>query len=165
MRALANTLQQFGRLQTPNDARATFREALGLYDELLRVQANEPGVWNECSSTWLGLVHSLAGQEREEAVAEAERHAGRAEELKRGAGAYNLACAAALAGKKDEAFRLLEAALPATGETRSHIEADPDLDSLKNDPRWRPLLDKHRPITDTRDGRWGPGADAENRAT
>ena len=152
MRALANTLQQLGRLQAPNDAKATFREALGLYDELLRTQTDEPGVHNELSGTWLGLANRVVGHERDLAVTEAEVHAKSAEELKRGAGAYNLACAAAMASRTDEAFRLLELALQVTEEARSHIEADPDLDTLKNDPRWRPLLDKYRPTTDTQGG-------------
>lgn len=145
-RALANALQHFGRLQAPGDSRATFTESLGLYRELLGAQTDEPGLHAECSNVWLGLVHAETGQERINAISEAKLHAKRAEELRRGAGAYNLACASALAGGLDEAFGLLETALQLTEETRAHIDADPDLDSLKGDKRWPLLLDKYRPI-------------------
>ncbi len=146
MRALADALQQLGRLQKTADAGGTFREALRLYDEILTIQTTEPSAHNMCSSAWLGLASAAPGSERTRAITEAEWHARRADELRRGAGAYNLACAVALAGRTDEAFALLESALQlTTEETRAHIEADSDLDSLKKAPRWNQLLDKYRP--------------------
>ncbi|MGQ9591140.1 MAG: TPR end-of-group domain-containing protein [Planctomycetota bacterium] len=57
---------------------------------------------------------------------------------------YNLACAYALSGRKDEALRELEAAVSAGFDDVAHIESDPDLDSLREDPRYRDLVGKLR---------------------
>ena len=50
--------------------------------------------------------------------------------------AYDHACCLALAGRKDEAFEKLRLALVAGFQDRAHLDADPDLASLHDDPRW-----------------------------
>lgn len=57
---------------------------------------------------------------------------------------YNLACAYALSGRKDEALRELDAAVSAGFDDVEHIENDPDLDSLREDPRYRDIVRKLR---------------------
>jgi adenylate cyclase len=59
---------------------------------------------------------------------------------------YNFACIlAAYVGDKDEALRLLEAALSLSGATQLRIaEADPDFDCLRDDPRFRKLIARER---------------------
>ncbi len=61
---------------------------------------------------------------------------------------YNLACAHARLKEKDKAFERLTAVLEEN--RKSKIEGiqhwatgDPDLDSLKDDPRWKALVDKY----------------------
>jgi tetratricopeptide (TPR) repeat protein len=60
---------------------------------------------------------------------------------------YNLACAYALLGKLDEAFASLKRSA-ATGSAehvanlKSHGQTDPDLESLRADPRWAAAFDK-----------------------
>jgi len=49
---------------------------------------------------------------------------------------YNAACAAALAGQKDAAFRHLEAAAAEGFSNDQHLLADTDLAGLHGDPRW-----------------------------
>ncbi len=53
---------------------------------------------------------------------------------------YNLACAYALSGKKEEALRELRAAVEAGFDDVEHIESDPDLESLRGDPRYKDLV-------------------------
>jgi tetratricopeptide (TPR) repeat protein len=55
---------------------------------------------------------------------------------------YNLACAYALSGKKDQALDVLEAAMEAGFDDVKHINEDPDLESLRDDPRYRQLLER-----------------------
>ncbi len=50
---------------------------------------------------------------------------------------YKAACCFALAGKVDEAFRWLDAAVEAGFAHVDHLKADPDLASLHADPRWK----------------------------
>ncbi|HXG60574.1 MAG TPA: hypothetical protein VNO22_04305 [Planctomycetota bacterium] len=54
--------------------------------------------------------------------------------------AYNVACGYALAGKKDEALDWLEIALAAGFRKIDHLRKDPDLDSLRQEKRYRRLL-------------------------
>ena len=54
--------------------------------------------------------------------------------------AYNVACGYALAGKKDEALDWLEIALAAGFRKIDHLRKDPDLDSLRQERRYRRLL-------------------------
>jgi Flp pilus assembly protein TadD len=61
---------------------------------------------------------------------------------------YNLACAYALSGKKDEALRELQAAVRAGFADVEHIEKDPDLESLRDDPRFRKLVEDLRRSSD-----------------
>ncbi len=50
--------------------------------------------------------------------------------------AYDHACCLALAGRKDEALARLQYALAAGFQDLAHLEQDPDLASLLDDPRW-----------------------------
>ena len=52
---------------------------------------------------------------------------------------YNAACCAALAGEPDQAFAYLDKAVPAGAfgmDWMDHVDSDPDLSSLRSDPRW-----------------------------
>lgn len=55
---------------------------------------------------------------------------------------YNAACANALAGKPGEAFAMLEKALEKGYRNAAHAESDPDLATLRTDPRWKPLIER-----------------------
>jgi hypothetical protein len=59
-----------------------------------------------------------------------------------GATAYDAACAFALAGKKEEAFRYLELAIARGYANPEHMKRDSDLEPLRADPRWQPLITK-----------------------
>jgi SagB-type dehydrogenase family enzyme len=53
---------------------------------------------------------------------------------------YNAACAANLAGHPDTAFTYLDAAIRDGLIEKEWLENDPDLESLKSEPRWERLL-------------------------
>jgi predicted esterase/tetratricopeptide (TPR) repeat protein len=53
---------------------------------------------------------------------------------------YNLACARARLGKADQALAALEQAVSLGFADSRHLRADPDLEALRNDNRWEPLL-------------------------
>jgi hypothetical protein len=56
--------------------------------------------------------------------------------------AYWVASTYALAGDKDLAFKWLGKAIRLGNENKPHFERDPNLDSLRDDPRWPELIDK-----------------------
>lgn len=53
---------------------------------------------------------------------------------------YNAACAWALAGNADQAFRYLDQATAAGWENVAHLRQDSDLNALHADRRWQPML-------------------------
>lgn len=60
-------------------------------------------------------------------------------------GAYNLACALALAGKRDDALTALEQAVARGWTDGAHLAADADLASLRDTPRFRALTARLAP--------------------
>ena len=54
--------------------------------------------------------------------------------------AYNVACGYALMGKKEEAIDWLETSIKAGFSKIDHLRKDPDLDSLRNEKRYKKLL-------------------------
>lgn len=58
---------------------------------------------------------------------------------------YALACLHAKSGKKKLALRLLEQSLDKGFRDRAHIEADADLDGLRDDPVFEELMARHFP--------------------
>jgi len=54
--------------------------------------------------------------------------------------AYNVACGYALSGQKEEALDWLEIAVKAGFSKIDHLRKDPDLDSLRNEKRYKRLL-------------------------
>ena len=65
------------------------------------------------------------------------------DKLKKGRSGYNMACAYAQLGKKDEAFKALESNLSSEHKLRwSIVTSDPDLETLRSDVRWQAFAKK-----------------------
>ena len=65
------------------------------------------------------------------------------DKYKKGRSGYNMACAYAQLGKKDEAFKALESHLASEHKLRWNIvTSDPDLELLRSDARWETLAKK-----------------------
>ncbi len=56
---------------------------------------------------------------------------------------YDLACFYSLTGAHDQAFALLEESLKKGLASRTHLDADPDIDPIRKDPRYEALLSKY----------------------
>jgi transcriptional regulator GlxA family with amidase domain len=90
-------------------------------------------------AAWLGLGRALHQAKRyREAVAAHERAAASASE--RAAALFNLACGYALLGEKEKAVDAAEKAVGAGLRARWYYEHDPDLASVRDDPRFKALV-------------------------
>lgn len=124
--------------QDPNDGREWFRLGYGLH---------ETGVFDEAIEAYKKAAELDPGQ-RQFAY-------------------YNWACALAMSGNKDAAINRLKEAVDQGFNRKKTIVNDPDLDSLKNDPRFTQLVKTISPPQGSREfisestefdffvGRWG----------
>ena len=124
-------------LPTMEEAFALFRSrdyaaAAHAYDRIATARPEEMRAWVQ-----LGL--SLHAEGRYEEALTAHLRAARFPEVAVRA-TYNAACAHALLGNRDQAFDLLGRAIEHGFSDLRHIEADADLNSLRDDPRWNDIL-------------------------
>jgi tetratricopeptide (TPR) repeat protein len=92
-------------------------------------------------AAWLGLGRALHQVKRyREAVAAHERAA--ASPSERAAALFNLACGYALLGQKEKAIDSAEKAVGAGLRARWYYEHDPDLASVRDEPRFKTLVSR-----------------------
>jgi tetratricopeptide (TPR) repeat protein len=106
--------------------------AASAYEQLLRTNSQDGQLWYSYNFA----LHSLKRYD------DAIRAATRAAELgyRPAPALYNIACAHALLGHKDEALAALEKALNAGFSQDETLRRDTDIDSLRSDPRFRELV-------------------------
>ncbi|MBM3153434.1 MAG: tetratricopeptide repeat protein, partial [Chloroflexi bacterium] len=76
---------------------------------------------------------------------EAVRHIAIATPLMEDESEYNRACFNAICGNVDQAISLLRVALQSQGVTLEWVQSDPDLETIRQDPRYQELLDEYPP--------------------
>jgi len=115
-----------------DDARAAYREALAVAERHMELNPDDPR-----AATTRAVALCRIGR-----VDEGLHWAEQALTLDpRDAGVrYNVACLYALAGATERALTCLEEVVAAGFGTRGWMEKDPDLDSLRDHPRFRRLL-------------------------
>ena len=123
------------------EAAAKRAEACEKYALALEIK---PGFYDALEN-WAGVLttqaNALDGKEAADALAEAEQLLGKAKSLT-GKPSYNLACVLALTGRLEEALGEL-ARCRADGllPDREHLDADHDLDALRELPPFQALVD------------------------
>ena len=70
---------------------------------------------------------------------------------------YNLACCYSLWGKTDQALAFLRKSIEAGFEDASHMEQDTDLDPIRDDPRFKAMLDALKAKKGSKDDDEGAG--------
>lgn len=125
------------------DSDRLYSEAESLFDAAARADTDARGA--EALDRWGALLLERAKRtrgdaERDRYFAQAAAKCAAANDAHRGAGAYNLACIAALRGRAAEARDWLEVGA-ATGSLprKAHLLADSDLEAIRNEP-WFALV-------------------------
>ena len=139
----ANALQDADDQKTPTMQQADgyfqqedWAKAAAAYDAITKADPKNGTAWFR-----LGYTLHIQGKLDEAIVA----HQKAAEFAPNGPVAmYNLGCAYALKKMPDKAFETLEKAVAAGMRDPDQFEGDTDLDSLRDDPRYKQLLEKMR---------------------
>ena len=112
------------------DQKSDPKAALKAYDALARVLADKGDLLHD-----YGILQLKSGMYQE--AAQTFQHQADVGH-KPGTAYYNLACARALSGDREGAFKSLKASLK-HGMTMANASEDPDLESIKEDPRFEQL--------------------------
>jgi transcriptional regulator GlxA family with amidase domain len=121
-------LQQAGILE--DEGRA--KDAAAAYRSVLAASPEDAFAWYRLGAN-LQRAGDLPG------AIEAAQNAARSEAM-RGSALYNLACAYALQGKKDDALGALEQAVAAGFRSKGLLESDDDLATIRGEARFRKVV-------------------------
>jgi serine/threonine protein kinase len=150
-----DTLMTMNNLATALNGTGHYAEAEKLRRETLEIRRRILGPEHPYTINNLGaLALELSRQQRYREAEELFREEIRtATKTKRqdliGAGWYDFACGATIAGRQREAFEYLRQAIDLGGQAPDDIASDPDLKSLHGDPRFEALLTRARSRTQT----------------
>ncbi len=143
----AQSLEALGRSV---EAKVQYRRALDIGTGHMELNPDDPR-----AATILAVAHCRLDAP-EEGLAWAERAL--AIDPEDAGVKYNVACLYAIQGESDKAIECLEQALQAGFGTRTWIENDPDLDSVREDPRFQALLARLQTLDRTDSPRPGTSA-------
>ncbi len=107
-------------------------DAAAVFEAIVEIDGNDAKSWH-----MLGYTLHAAG-DLDQAL-EAHKKAAKFEEVAQVA-TYNIACVYALQGDKDQAFAYLGKALDAGWDGIDHMATDPDMDNLRDDPRYKKIV-------------------------
>ena len=111
-----------------------YRALLPLYESAIEEDPEDlPALY------WLGHAYTRLGKHEEGLEMDLRLTALRPEDE---TARYNLACSHALVGNREEAFETLEEAIRLGYREPAHMREDPDLASIREDPRFREILER-----------------------
>lgn len=146
------------KAQSQNVSRATIKEAQALFakqewaqtavvcEELVKVNPYNGAVWN-----MLGFAHHQL-KHFDQAIPAFQKAAECG--INPATQFYNIACAYALKGEKEQAMAWLEKAMKARFSDFETIGNDSEIDSLRSDPRFKKLVGEKPDGTLSRDEQW-----------
>lgn len=112
-------------------------DAAAKFEAMVEIDDNDAKAWH-----MLGYTRHAAG-DLDQALVAHER-AAQFDEVAPVA-TYNIACVYALRGDKDKAFEYIGKALEAGWDGVDHMATDTDMDSLRDDPRYKKLVGSQTP--------------------
>lgn len=126
-------LSELSKLKEGDEAERLFAKAIGKYEKAVSIRPDYYNAYNSWGVALLDLARRKEGDERKTLMEEAKEKLLKAESIKRGEGAYNLACANCLMGDEEECKRWLKVGQDGgTLPTREYAMKDEDFESVRN---------------------------------
>ena len=129
------------RRATGSEAERLFREACAKYEQAVAIKPDDHEALDNWGNTLLEMAKVAEPPIRESLFEQAAQKLIEAEKVRPGTGAYNLACVYALLGRAEPAEHWLRQSYAHKSlPTRSHLEADTDLDPVRHLPWFAEIL-------------------------
>ncbi|MCX5890658.1 MAG: hypothetical protein NTY36_14605 [Deltaproteobacteria bacterium] len=130
-----------GRIKDGEEAEILFRQAIEQYQNILNVKPDHHIVLYNMGGTLIDQARAKIGEEAARLYDQAKEKLLKAEELKPGSGAYNLACLYSMIGDEASCRQWLEKSLEVgTLPRRQHLLKDPDLENVRKLEWFKELL-------------------------
>jgi tetratricopeptide (TPR) repeat protein len=133
-------LGKLADLRQGPDRKALLKEAVEKYAMAVESKPDLHEALNNWGNALMRISYLCKGRERIETLEAATEIAKRAEDLKPGAGIYNMACAYALLGQKKNALAALKKAIESDLQYREKAAGDEDFRSLWEDKAFKAVL-------------------------
>lgn len=133
------TLLKFAKIRNDENL---FETSMEKYEKATQINENDARTYNNWGYALLEWAKLRKRIEDDQSII-LEKFV-KAYSLNETVGLYNLACLYSLLNKKEDAFEWLERALKITPQAKENVQNDPDLDNLRQDPRFKELLNKYQ---------------------
>jgi tetratricopeptide (TPR) repeat protein len=129
-------LSELAKREEGDEAERLFAEAFGKYEKAVAIKPDFHEAYNNWGAAFLYLAKRKQGAEQKTLLEKAKEKCLKAESIKRGTGAYNLACANCLLGDEEECKKWLKVGEgEGTLATRKKAMEDEDLKGVR-DKEW-----------------------------
>ena len=126
-------LIELAKRKKGDEAERFFAEAFGKFEKAVAIKPDYYDAYSNWGAAFLYLAKRKKGEEQKALLEKTREKCLKAESIKRGAGAYNLACVNCLLGDEEECRRWLKVGEEeGTLVTRKEAMKDEDLESVRN---------------------------------
>jgi hypothetical protein len=122
-----------------------YKREIERLSNVIEENPNDVVALNDRTVDLLILSHYVdEDDEKQECLEKAKADALKAEEIEKGKGLYNTACAEAMLLEKEDAFKHLEESLERDLIPLKHVKEDEDWGHLRDDPKFKLIIEKYK---------------------
>ncbi|MGP8329113.1 MAG: TPR end-of-group domain-containing protein [Methanosarcinaceae archaeon] len=127
-----NALSDLAKIKDGDEAEELFKLSFEKYDSSLKIKPDDHDALNNWGNALIILANTKSGRDTDDLLFKAKEKILQAEDIKKGSGAYNLACISALQNDEPACQKWLELAYKLNSIPESkHLNSDSDLDDVR----------------------------------
>ncbi|MGP8319500.1 MAG: TPR end-of-group domain-containing protein, partial [Methanosarcinaceae archaeon] len=125
-------LSDLAKIKDGDEAEELFKLSFEKYNSSLKIKPDDHDALNNWGNALIILANTKSGRDTDDLLFKAKEKILQAEDIKKGSGAYNLACISALQNDEPACQKWLELAYKLNSIPESkHLNSDSDLDDVR----------------------------------